>query len=108
MPDAITLRGETPGVQPPDRSLNLKDAAGKFEALLIAQMLKSAREPIRAAGGEADQSSSAILDMAEQHLAELLGSQGSLGLARMVVKQIGEGPRGRPTTTAECRCRIGS
>ena len=90
MPDAITLRGETPGVQPPDRSLNLKDAAGKFEALLIAQMLKSARDADSGGwSGEADQSSSAILDMAEQHFAELLGAQGSLGLARMVVKQIG-------------------
>jgi len=90
MPDAITFPGVTPGVQPPNSNLNLKDAAGKFEALLIAQMLKSARDAD--SGGwswEADQSSSAILDMAEQHFAELLGAQGSLGLARMVVKQIG-------------------
>ena len=70
---------------------SLKDAAGKFEALLIAQMLKSARET-DAGGwtGESDQSKSAIMDMAEQHLAELLGSQGSLGLARMVVDQLGK------------------
>jgi Rod binding domain-containing protein len=91
MPDAISLRLEA---QPLDgkrpENLNLKDAAGKFEALLIQQMLKSARETDSGGWtGETDPAGSAIHDLAEQHLAELLGSQGSLGLARMVVKQIG-------------------
>ncbi len=94
MPDAISLRRGALETQPlggqRPEDLNLKDAAGKFEALLIAQMLKSARDADSGGrSGETDPSGSAILDMAEQHLAELLGSQGSLGLARMVVKQIG-------------------
>ena len=73
------------------RTANLKDAAGKFEALLISQMLKSARESDSGGWtGEEDQSSSSIMDMAEQHLGELLGSQGSFGLARMVVSQLGD------------------
>lgn len=79
------------GLTTPDdkRIANLKDAAGKFEALLIGQMLKSARQADAGGwSGEADQSGSSIMDMAEQHLAELLGSQGSLGLARMVVSQL--------------------
>jgi len=91
MPDAISLHVDA---QPLDgkrpENLNLKDAAGKFEALLIQQMLKSARETDSGGWtGETDPAGSAIHDLAEQHLAELLGSQGSLGLARLVVKQLG-------------------
>jgi flagellar protein FlgJ len=91
MPQEITFK--TPAISlPPDAksAANLKDAAGKFEALLIGQMLKSARDTDSGGwSGEADQSSSSIMDMAEQHLAELLGSQGSLGIARMVISQLG-------------------
>ena len=72
-------------------SAGLKDAAGKFEALMISQMLKLARQSDSGGWtGEEDQSSSSIMDMAEQHLGELLGSQGSFGLARMVVSQLGD------------------
>ena len=90
MTDAISLRtGPLAGAYRPE-NLNLKDAAGKFEALLIAQMLKSARDTDSGGwSGEVDQSSSFMMDMAEQQLAELLGSQGNLGLAPMVVSQLG-------------------
>ena len=76
---------------PQPKTSGLKDAAGKFEALMISQMLKSARQSDSGGWtGEQDQSSSSIMDMAEQHLGELLGSQGSFGLARMVVSQLGD------------------
>ena len=91
MPDAIALHTESGGLETADakRAVGLKDAAGKFEALLIAQMLKSARDTDSGGwSGDIDQSSSSIMDMAEQQLAELLGSQGSLGLSRMVVSQL--------------------
>ena len=90
MPAISLLVGAQPldGARP--QNLNLKDAAGKFEALLLQQMLKAARATDGGGWtGESDSSGSAILDLAEQHLAELLGSMGSLGLARMVVKQLG-------------------
>jgi flagellar protein FlgJ len=68
----------------------LKDAAGKFEAMLIAQMLKSARKTDSGGwSGESDESASSIMDMAEQQLADMLGAQGGLGLAQMVVSQLG-------------------
>jgi Rod binding domain-containing protein len=91
MPEAISLHvGAQPIEGKRPENLKLKDAAGKFEALLIQQMLKSARASDSGGWtGESDQAGSAILDLAEQHLAELLGSQGGLGLARMVVKQLG-------------------
>lgn len=92
MPDGITLNtaigtSTTVDGKRPD---NLKDAAGKFEALLIAQMLKSARKTDSGGWtGESDQSGSTMMDMAEQQLADLLGSQGGLGLAKLVVTQLG-------------------
>ena len=89
MTNAVSLNLATP----PDvkRAADLKEAAGKFESLLIAQMLKSARDTDTGGwSGEADQSGSSIMDMAEQHLSDLLGSQGALGIARMVVEQVGQ------------------
>jgi len=91
MPDPITLSANSARLEPSDnkRIDDLKDAAGKFEALLIGQMLKSARQSDSGGwSGEADQSSSSMMDMAEQQLGELLGSNGSLGVARMVVSQL--------------------
>jgi Rod binding domain-containing protein len=81
--------GFEPGAAPPAELQNarLKDAAGKFESLMIAQMLKSARD---AWTGDADQAGSSIMDMAEQSLADVLGSRGSMGLARMVIRQLGK------------------
>lgn len=66
---------------------NPAEAAKQFEALLINEMLKSAR-----AGGSGDwmgtsedQSGSALSEMAEQQFAQLLASNGGVGLAKLVV-----------------------
>ena len=68
----------------------LKDAAGKFESMLIAQMLKSARKTDSGGwSGEQDESASTMMDMAEQQVADMLGAQGGLGLAKMVMTQLG-------------------
>ena len=71
-------------------NLKLKDAAGKFESMLIAQMLKSARKTDSGGwSGESDESTSSLMDLGEQALADALGAQGGLGLAQMVVTQLG-------------------
>ena len=82
------------GAVTPDRdrvdNAKLKDAAGKFEAMLIAQMLKSARKTDSGGwSGESDQSATCIMDMAEQQIADMLGAQGGFGIAQMVVRQLG-------------------
>ncbi len=65
---------------------NPEEAAKEFEALLIEEMLKSAR-----AGGSGDwmgdsedQSGSALSEMAEQQFAQLLAANGGVGLAKLV------------------------
>ncbi len=57
-------------------------AAADFEALLLAQMLKSV--PMGAA--EDDQAGGTMLDFAREHLAGALASQGGLGIARLVLE----------------------
>ena len=60
------------------------DAAQQFEALLIEQMLKSARA---GGGGEwfgEDTTGSALSELAEQQFAQVLASGGGIGLARLV------------------------
>lgn len=60
----------------------IEDAAKQFEALMIAQMLRTARENTE------DQSSSGstMLDVADQQFSQVLANNGGLGLAKLVVK----------------------
>lgn len=68
----------------------LKDTAAQFEALLIAQMMKSARESSSGGwGGESeDKAGGSMLDLAEQQMAQLLAAGGGLGLAKLVIQGI--------------------
>jgi len=61
-----------------------ENAAEQFESLLIEQMLKSARA---GGGGEwfgEDSAAAPLAEMAEQQFAQLLASNGGVGLAKMV------------------------
>jgi Rod binding domain-containing protein len=66
----------------------IQDAARQFEALLLAQLLRGARE----AGsegwlgtGEEDQAASCAMGLAEEQFAQALAAQGGLGLASLIV-----------------------
>jgi Rod binding domain-containing protein len=62
-------------------------AAKDFEALLIAQMLKSTRESGGGMTGdsdEQDETNSTAVELGEQQLAQALSNNGGLGLAKMV------------------------
>jgi Rod binding domain-containing protein len=70
-----------------DTPAKIHQSATDFEALLLAQMLKSARE---AGGGglvgdEESQENSTLLELGEQQFAQALASSGGLGIAKMVV-----------------------
>ena len=61
--------------------------ASEFESLLIAGMLKSARESSANGGAEeTDQGGSAALDMADEQIARVLAQNGGFGLARLITK----------------------
>jgi Rod binding domain-containing protein len=71
-----------------DTPEKIRKAAMDFEALLIAQMLKSARESGGGMTGdsdEQDETNSTMVELGEQQLAQALSASGGLGLAKMVV-----------------------
>jgi peptidoglycan hydrolase FlgJ len=69
-----------------DSPEKIKKAAQQFEALLIEQILKAGRETgssgsLGTGEGSASQTS---MDMADQQFANLLASEGGLGLAKVI------------------------
>ena len=68
----------------------IRDAAQQFEALLIGQILETARQ---SGGwlGSADSASECATGFAEQQLAAMMARQGGLGLAKLIA----DGLKGR-------------
>lgn len=77
-------QGKAPGGEPG----RVLDAARQFEALLLAQMLKSARESGSGGwlGGGEDQSAASMTELAEEQVAAMMAASGGLGLARMLAE----------------------
>jgi len=63
-----------------------REAAQQFEALLLGQILKSARESSGGWLGSAGSSSDCATEFAEQHVAAMLAQQGGLGLATLITQ----------------------
>lgn len=61
-------------------------AASQFEALLIGQFLKSAREASGSGwmGTDSEDADSGMIELAEQQLSQALANRGGLGLAKLV------------------------
>jgi len=72
--------------RPKDDPAKVKDAAGQFESLLLAQILKSAREAGSSSwlGSGEDQSGESAIAMAEEYLATSMAKSGGLGLAKLI------------------------
>ena len=64
----------------------VKHAAAEFEGFFLQEMLRSVRES--ADNGDEDDSSSAVMDTAEQQFAQVLALQGGLGIGKMVLSGI--------------------
>ncbi len=76
------------------------DAAKQFEALLIAQMLKTMRESGSGwLGSGEDQASESAMGMAEEHFAAALSASGGLGLANTVERGLTAAPHAQKTGT---------
>ena len=60
-----------------------RDAAHQFEALLLAQILRSVRESTGGLGNTVE-SGDCATDFAEQQFARVLAQQGGLGLSALV------------------------
>jgi flagellar protein FlgJ len=75
---AVTTKSDTPN--------KVHDAAQQFEALLMGQILRSARQGSSGWLGGEDSSAECATDYAEQQFAAVLSQQGGLGLADLIVK----------------------
>jgi Rod binding domain-containing protein len=65
----------------------VEGAAKQFEALMIAQMLRTARENTE----DSDSSGSTMLDVADQQFSQVLANNGGFGLAKLIVKGLNQG-----------------
>ncbi len=76
---------------PPQNPARIALAAREFEALLLTQLLRTAREATSEVGPDpsGDASGGIALEMAETQLAQALSVSGGLGLASMVVTGLG-------------------
>ena len=78
---------------PQAKPAKAEDAAKEFEALLIAQMLRTVREDDAegASGDDGDSAGSTMLDVADQQFSKMLAQNGGLGLAKLVAKGLNQG-----------------
>jgi Rod binding domain-containing protein len=76
---ASALFASTPSNPTPK---NAAESAKQFEALLIAQMLRTAREASEDEGG--DSTGETMLDVAGQQFAQMLADRGGFGLAKVI------------------------
>ena len=74
------------GLNTKGESKKIADAATQFEALLIGQMLRSARDHDgEGLMGTEDGPGSTLVEMGEQQFAQTLANSGGLGIAKMVI-----------------------
>jgi Rod binding domain-containing protein len=84
---AIDLTPPRPGMSEGDRPDKVHKAAQQFEALLIAEMLKTAHGDSEGwLGTGNDQAGSSAMAIAEEQFAQALSNRGGLGLAQLIEK----------------------
>ena len=83
-PGAATL-----GTPEQPKPKNAAEAAKQFEALMIAQMLRSARET--ASSGQEDSTGETMFDLAGQQFAQMMANNGGFGLAKLIAAGLKDG-----------------
>ena len=91
MSDLSVTSAVAPGITTPSAAgrdpEKVRDAAQQFEALLMGQILRSARQGGTGwLGNGEDSSAECATDYAEQQFAAVLAQQGGLGLAGLITK----------------------
>ncbi len=79
----------TPSGAAPSEQAKIRDAAKQFEALLLAQILRYARQT--SSGSGQDGSGECAMDYAEQQFAAVMAAQGGLGLTDLIVSGLSTG-----------------
>ena len=72
---------------PKDSPAKIQDSARQFEALLIAQLMKSMRDSEGGwMGTDGDDASASAMEYGQEMFAQSLSANGGLGLAQLVAK----------------------
>jgi flagellar protein FlgJ len=79
---------DTAPAQPPK---NAESAAKEFEAVLIGQMLRSAREAAQDDDDDHDAAGETMVDLADQQFARMLAASNGLGIAHVVAAGLKQG-----------------
>lgn len=84
---APLLAGASAGAAPkPDDPAKIRKAAQQFEALLLEQVMQSAKGTGGWLGSDGDSSEDCTTGLADQQLAIAMAQNGGLGLANMIAK----------------------
>lgn len=84
----VSAVGSSPATAQDGKPRTIEQAGSAFEALLIGQMLKSAREAGQGSLGESDQAGGTMMEYAEEFLAQEIAKGGGLGLGKIIVSQM--------------------
>jgi Rod binding domain-containing protein len=86
---SVTQTAGAMGPAKKDAPAKIRQAATDFEALLLGQMLKSAREAsgggLTGDGADDRSENSTLVELGEQQFAQALASSGGFGIAKMVI-----------------------
>jgi peptidoglycan hydrolase FlgJ len=85
--------GTAAGTKSKDSPEKIEGAAQQFEALMIGQLLKTAREAGSSGwmGTGEDETGQISMDMAEQQLAMTMAKQGGFGLTKTITRDLEQG-----------------
>ena len=75
---------------PASSSGGIRHAAEQFEALFVGQLLHSVRESSTDDSDDDSGTNSTFLELAEEQMAQALATRGGLGMATMVMKELGK------------------
>jgi Rod binding domain-containing protein len=96
MLDSIAALGASTPIAPSKNTQQIKGAAQQFEALMIAELLKSARPDADSSSwmgaGEDDQSGQTAVDYAEQQLSSVMAKNGGIGLSKFIEQGLTKKP----------------
>ena len=94
MPQDLLLPGAGQPAAPANNQQKGVAAAKDFEALLIGQMLRSAREEGSGwLGTDDDDAGSAAFSLGEDQLAKAMAAGGGLGLAKVIAAGLAQQPK---------------
>jgi Rod binding domain-containing protein len=89
-----------------DKHAKVSQAATQFEALMISQMMKSAREEGGSWLGDGDEAGAdSAMGLAEEQFAQAMSNRGGIGLAGMIVRTICRDPSGAGTKPTEAAAK---